>query len=108
MAAGLAARGARVLLADTDGQGNVGASLALSYERSLYHVLVMGLPIEDAVVQVMTVAGALMVQNRVAEGAMLDRGHERQPEVLVATAGAGRPHAPPDGDDVGPGRGDQL
>ena len=44
VAAGLAARGAKVLLVDADGQGNVGASLGLEAERSLYHVLVMGLP----------------------------------------------------------------
>ncbi|HEY0464967.1 MAG TPA: AAA family ATPase [Polyangiaceae bacterium] len=48
VAAGLAARGARVLLVDADGQGNVAASLGLEAERSLYHVLVMGLPFEQA------------------------------------------------------------
>jgi chromosome partitioning protein len=48
VAAGLAARGARVLLIDADGQGNVAASLGLEAERSLYHVLVMGLPFEQA------------------------------------------------------------
>jgi len=48
VAAGLAARGAKVLLVDADGQGNVGASLGLEAERSLYHVLVMGLPFEQA------------------------------------------------------------
>lgn len=49
VAAGLAARGQRVLLVDTDGQGNVGVSLALEPKRSLYHVLVMGLALEEAV-----------------------------------------------------------
>ena len=49
VAAGLAARGARVLLVDTDGQGNVGVSLDLKCERTLYHVLVMGLRVQDAV-----------------------------------------------------------
>jgi len=43
LAAGLAARGKRVLLIDTDSQGNVAVSLGLNPERSLYHVLVMGL-----------------------------------------------------------------
>jgi chromosome partitioning protein len=43
LAAALAARGKRVLLVDTDAQGNVGASLGLKAEKSLYHVLVMGL-----------------------------------------------------------------
>jgi len=49
VAAGLAARGKRVLLVDTDAQGNVSVSLGASCERSLYHVLVMGLRVSDAV-----------------------------------------------------------
>jgi chromosome partitioning protein len=52
VAAGLAARGARVLLVDTDSQGNVSVSLGVKAERSLYHVLVMGLRASDAVVPV--------------------------------------------------------
>ena len=43
LAAGLAMRGKRVLLVDTDSQGNVGVSLNVKAERTLYHVLVMGL-----------------------------------------------------------------
>jgi len=52
IAAGLAERGVRVLLVDADGQGNVGASLGISGEKNLYHVLVHGLPAEEAVVPV--------------------------------------------------------
>jgi chromosome partitioning protein len=48
VAAGLASRGKRVLLVDTDAQGNVAVSLGASSERSLYHVLVMGLRVADA------------------------------------------------------------
>lgn len=48
VAAGLASRGKRVLLVDTDAQGNVSVSLGASAERSLYHVLVMGLRVADA------------------------------------------------------------
>jgi chromosome partitioning protein len=48
VAAGLALRGRRVLLVDTDAQGNVGVSLGATAERSLYHVLVMGLRVSDA------------------------------------------------------------
>lgn len=44
LAAGLAQRGHRVLLVDTDAQGNVAVSLNTKTDRSLYHVLVMGLP----------------------------------------------------------------
>jgi chromosome partitioning protein len=49
VAAGLAAKGKKVLLVDTDAQGNVSVSLGASAERSLYHVLVMGLRVSDAV-----------------------------------------------------------
>jgi chromosome partitioning protein len=48
LAAGLADRGHRVLLLDTDSQGNVAVSLGAEGERSLYHVLVMGLRVSDA------------------------------------------------------------
>ena len=40
LAAGLAEREQQVLLVDTDAQGNVGVSLGVAGERSLYHVLV--------------------------------------------------------------------
>jgi chromosome partitioning protein len=49
VAAGIAARGKRVLLVDTDAQGNVAVSLGVPVERSLYHVIVMGLRVSDAV-----------------------------------------------------------
>lgn len=50
LAAGVAERGSKVLLIDTDAQGNVGVSLGVSGETSLYHVLVDGVdPVEAAV-----------------------------------------------------------
>lgn len=49
VAAGLAERGRRVLLVDTDGQGNVATSLGLKFEKSLYHVIVMGLSYAEAI-----------------------------------------------------------
>ncbi|MFP6685358.1 MAG: AAA family ATPase [Polyangiaceae bacterium] len=49
LAAGLADRGHRVLLVDTDSQGNVGVSLGAKCDRTLYHVLVMGLRVRDAI-----------------------------------------------------------
>jgi len=52
LAAGLAARGLRVLLVDTDSQGNVSVSLGVKPEKTLYHVLVMGLRPEQAAVRV--------------------------------------------------------
>ncbi len=52
LAAGLAERGKRVLLVDTDAQGNVGVSLGVRGERSLYHVLVLGVPPSDCAVPI--------------------------------------------------------
>jgi chromosome partitioning protein len=53
IAAGLAARGLRVLLVDTDSQGNVGVSLGVKSDVSLYHVLVVaGIGADAATVSV--------------------------------------------------------
>jgi chromosome partitioning protein len=52
LAAGLAERGFETLLVDTDAQGNVGASLGIKGERSLYHVLVEGAQVDDVAVPV--------------------------------------------------------
>ncbi len=50
LAAGAAERGHKVMLIDTDAQGNVGVSVGISGEQSLYHVLVEGAdPVEVAV-----------------------------------------------------------
>jgi chromosome partitioning protein len=52
IAAGFASRGLRVLLVDTDSQGNVSVSLGAKAEKTLYHVLVMGVRPSDAAVRV--------------------------------------------------------
>lgn len=52
LAAGLAERGYETLLIDTDAQGNVGASLGIKGERSLYHVLVDGVDASEVAVPV--------------------------------------------------------
>jgi chromosome partitioning protein len=52
LAAGVAERGHRVLLIDTDAQGNVGVSLGVHGEKSLYHVLVEGADPTDVSVPV--------------------------------------------------------
>jgi chromosome partitioning protein len=52
LAAGIADRGYDVLLIDTDAQGNVGASLGIRGERTLYHVIVEGATIEEVAVPV--------------------------------------------------------
>jgi chromosome partitioning protein len=52
VAAGLAMKGYKVLLVDTDSQGNVGVSLGVKAEKTLYHCLVMGLKPQDVAVKV--------------------------------------------------------
>lgn len=52
LAAGLAEREQQVLLVDTDAQGNVGVSLGVAGEKSLYHVLVDGAEPTDVAVPV--------------------------------------------------------
>ncbi len=52
LSAGLAERDHNVLLIDTDAQGNVGVSLGVAGERSLYHVLVDGVEPTEAAVPV--------------------------------------------------------
>ncbi|MBC7171444.1 MAG: AAA family ATPase, partial [Polyangiaceae bacterium] len=52
LAAGLAEAGKRVLLIDADGQGNVGASLGIRGEKTLYHVLVHGMHADEVAVPV--------------------------------------------------------
>ncbi len=52
LAAGLAEREQNALLVDTDAQGNVGVSLGVAGEKSLYHVLVDGAQPTDVAVPV--------------------------------------------------------
>jgi len=52
LAAGLAETGKRVLLIDADGQGNVGTSLGIRGDRTLYDVVVVGAHAEEAAVPV--------------------------------------------------------
>jgi len=52
LAAGMAEAGRKVLLIDADGQGNVGASLGIAGQRTLYHVLVNGAEASEVAVPV--------------------------------------------------------
>jgi chromosome partitioning protein len=47
--AGLALKGARVLLVDVDAQGNLAAALGLTIKHTLYEVLVDGRPAADVI-----------------------------------------------------------
>ncbi len=84
LAAGLAARGRRVLLVDTDGQGNVAASLGLESERSLYHVLVMGLPFEDAVKSVLPGLDVLPANETLAAAELFLAGRRNRDQMLAS------------------------
>ncbi len=82
IAAGLASRGARVLLVDTDSQGNVGVSLGVKAERSLYHVLVMGLRAEAAVVNVRPNLDLIVSNETLAAAELYLAGRQNRDRVL--------------------------
>ncbi|HEV8551602.1 MAG TPA: ParA family protein [Polyangiaceae bacterium] len=84
LAAGLARAGKRVLLVDTDGQGNAGASLGITTERSLYHVLVMGLPFKDAVVPARPGLDLLPANETLAAAELYLSGQRNRDRVLAA------------------------
>jgi chromosome partitioning protein len=92
VAGGLAAKGKKVLLVDTDAQGNVGVSLGAGSERSLYHVLVMGLRVADAVKQVRPNLDLLPSNETLAAAELYLAGRQNRDRVLqdrLASAAAG-------------------
>jgi chromosome partitioning protein len=92
VAAGLAAKGKKVLLVDTDAQGNVGVSLGAQAERSLYHVLVMGLRVADAVKTVRPNLDLLPSNETLAAAELYLAGRQNRDRVLserLAAAAAG-------------------
>ncbi len=82
VAAGLAAKGKKVLLVDTDAQGNVSVSLGATAERSLYHVLVMGLRVADAVKQVRPNLDLLPSNETLAAAELYLAGRQNRDRVL--------------------------
>lgn len=90
VAAGLAARGQRVLLIDADGQGNVAASLGLEAERSLYHVLVMGLPFEQAVVKARPNLDVIAANETLAAAELYIAGQRNRDRVMASRLGRAR------------------
>ena len=82
VAAGLAARGKRVLLVDTDAQGNVSGPSGASAERSLYHVLVMGLRVADAVKTVRPNLDLLPSNETLAAAELYLAGRQNRDRVL--------------------------
>jgi chromosome partitioning protein len=88
IAAGLAARGLRVLLVDTDSQGNVGVSLDVKAERSLYHVLVMGLNARDAAITVRPNLDVIVSNETLAAAELYLAGRQNRDRVLATRLGA--------------------
>ncbi len=90
LAAGLAAAGKRVLLVDTDGQGNVAVSLGLKSERSLYHVLVMGLALSDAVTTPRPNLDVLPSNETLAAAELYLAGRRNRDQVLATRLASAR------------------
>jgi chromosome partitioning protein len=90
VAAGLAARRARVLLVDADGQGNVAASLGLEAERSLYHVLVMGLPFEQAKISARPNLDVIAANETLAAAELYIAGQRSRDRVMASRLGRAR------------------
>jgi chromosome partitioning protein len=82
LAAGMAERGKRVLLVDADGQGNVGASLGIRGEKTLYHVLVLGMPVEECAVPVRAGLDVLTSNELLAAAELYLAGRPNRDRVL--------------------------
>ncbi|RYE87116.1 MAG: ParA family protein [Myxococcales bacterium] len=84
IAAGLAMRGKKVLLVDTDAQGNVSVSLGAKSERSLYHVLVMGLAGQDAVTTIRPNLDLIPSNETLAAAELYLAGRQNRDRVLAS------------------------
>jgi chromosome partitioning protein len=82
IAAGLAARGLRVLVVDTDAQGNIACSLGLKPERTLYHVLVMGLSPQAAAINVRPNLDVLASNETLAAAELYLAGRQNRDRIL--------------------------
>lgn len=83
LAAGLAQSGLRTLLVDTDGQGNVAVSLGLSKpSRTLYHVLVMGVPAKDAILSARPNLDVLAANETLAAAELYLAGRQNRDRML--------------------------
>jgi len=89
IAAGLASRGVRVLVVDTDSQGNVAHSLGIKAERSLYHVLVMGLAPRAAAVNVRPNLDVIASNETLAAAELYLAGRQNRDRVLRERLDAG-------------------
>jgi chromosome partitioning protein len=83
LAAGLAKLGQRTLLVDTDAQGNVAFSLNLKADRSLYHVVVMGLAVAEAAVSVREGLDVIASNESLAAAELYLAGRQNRDRVLA-------------------------
>jgi chromosome partitioning protein len=82
VAAGLASRGLKVLLVDTDSQGNVGVSLGIKAEKTLYHVLVLGVRPSDAAVKVRPNLDLIVANETLAAAELYLAGRQNRDRIL--------------------------
>ncbi|MFO0723199.1 MAG: AAA family ATPase [Myxococcota bacterium] len=94
IAAGLAERGHRTLLIDLDAQGNVGVSLGINGQRTLYHVLIDGVRPEDAAVPVRNNLDIITSDQTVAAAELELVNARSGPGALAAHGGLGRAEQP--------------
>lgn len=92
VAAGLALKGYRVLLVDTDSQGNVAVSLGLKSEKTLYHCLVMGLRPQDVAVKVRENFDVLPSNETLAAAELYLAGRQNRDRVLRDRLAAAAAH----------------
>jgi chromosome partitioning protein len=88
LAAALAEKGKRVLLIDADGQGNVGVSLGIRGERSLYHVLVNGASVAECAVPVRDGLDVLTSNELLAAAELYLAGRPNRDRVMRERLGA--------------------
>ena len=84
IASGLAEAGKRVLLIDSDAQGNVAVSLGLSSHRSLYHLLVMGLDLKSLVQEARPGLSVLPSNETLAAAELYLAGRKQRDRVLAS------------------------
>ncbi|MCL2779273.1 MAG: ParA family protein [Polyangiaceae bacterium] len=82
IAAGLSAKGYKVLLVDTDSQGNVGVSLGVKAEKTLYHCLVMGLRPQDIALKVRDNLDLLPSNETLAAAELYLAGRQNRDRIL--------------------------
>jgi chromosome partitioning protein len=82
LAAGLASCDRRVLLVDTDAQGNVGVWFDLHVDKTLYNVLAMGLSAREAVVNVRPNLDVLPSNEGLAAAELYLSGRQHRDRIL--------------------------